>query len=516
MTKEIVRWLNSFSIRISSNYLRLRLESHPDYPSLLSVQDTLEELGIECYACSGTIQQLSLESKPFLAHLNTNGGQIIYCNSLEDAQKRVKNFDTHWSGNVMLIEKQGQIQNTVHDNFRNKEWRYKLFLWVAIALIAAILLILPILNHDYLLLLLTLSCMTGLYISWLIVQKEFGVANDLSERLCSMIKQSHCEAVLNTRGAKILNWLTWSDIGIVFYSASLLILLVSQLLHQPITIFATISVIALLFPFYSVYYQWKVVKQWCTLCLGILIVLVFNSLVLTFLFTWEDSYAVLRASFLKETFTITIAGIIAFSVWQLIKSSYHKNLMTLNNEIKVLRLKRNPHIFNSLMEKQEAKNANLPETNEAIVYGNSSAPTKLVIACSPFCGPCVKAHQAIDSLYEKFPHIIQVAYRFALESNSDNNRKTLIAKEIIKAAKQNPFDAMRDWFKLQDLEQFQQLYGKTKDIDVSFDINTHLNWCTEAKIDSTPTVFLNGRSLPITYSWSEFIEILGYKLKNVA
>lgn len=41
------RWLSSMDIKISSALLKEAMQTHPDYPSLLSITDTLDELGID-------------------------------------------------------------------------------------------------------------------------------------------------------------------------------------------------------------------------------------------------------------------------------------------------------------------------------------------------------------------------------------------------------------------------------------------------------------------------------------
>ena len=54
MYREVMKWLSIQRIPVAESHLRLRLESHPDYPSLVAIQDTFEELSINTYACLGT------------------------------------------------------------------------------------------------------------------------------------------------------------------------------------------------------------------------------------------------------------------------------------------------------------------------------------------------------------------------------------------------------------------------------------------------------------------------------
>ena len=86
MYREVMKWLSIQRIPVAESHLRLRLESHPDYPSLVAIQDTFEELSINTYACLGTKEELKKENKPFLAHFNMNGGHILYFKDVATAE----------------------------------------------------------------------------------------------------------------------------------------------------------------------------------------------------------------------------------------------------------------------------------------------------------------------------------------------------------------------------------------------------------------------------------------------
>jgi uncharacterized membrane protein len=57
----------------------------------------------------------------------------------------------------------------------------------------------------------------GVYFSLLIAQKELGIQNSVSDKICSLAKHSRCESVLFSKGAKLFNWLTWGDVGMVYF-----------------------------------------------------------------------------------------------------------------------------------------------------------------------------------------------------------------------------------------------------------------------------------------------------------
>ncbi len=505
MVKEILARNN---IQLSSKFLKLRLESHPDYPALTAVQDTLEELGIDAFACTGTKEELKNQNSPFLAHLNIGDGEIRFFKNVTDAEKRIIDFDKLWSGHVMFINKPLNYGNPQHDKQYRKENRNHLFVVIAGLLFISSFFALPIYIGNLAVTFFIASNLIGLYFSWLIMQKEFGVSNSISDKICSMARHSHCEAVLHSKAARLFGWLTWGDVGMVYFTSSLLFLLLNLLTNRPITLYHYLSFSGLVFPFYSLYYQWQVAKQWCMLCIGVLIALFINAVIA---FTQVNGASVNSLWNSAALFILIATG--TLSVWQLVKDVYQQSLKALQNEIKATRLKRNPEIFNALLEKQTFNHSNLPVEGESIYFGNAGAFYQLTIASSPFCGPCSTAHHAIEKLYEKHPEHLAVAIRFSLHSNDVTENNVVAAKHIIKLARKKPLEVLRDWYQTLSVEKMTQLHQDNV-IDSNSIIEQHIAWTKDAQITATPTLFVNGRMLPEIYSLTDFIGLVEHQLKQ--
>lgn len=446
MYKEVMKWLRLQHMPVAESHLRLRLESHPDYPSLIAVQDTLEELSIKSYACEGTKEELKKEGKPFLAHFNMGEGHVLIFRDVATAEKKIKDFDKNWSGNVMFAEPAKGYGNPEHDKLYKKEKQNRWFGTTAILLFTSATLGFSIATGSVPIILLTISNFIGLYFSGLIAQKEFGISNSVSDKICSMAKHSRCESVLFSNGAKLFNWLTWGDVGITYFTASLIYIPYTLITgnFNGLQSYYLISLTGLIFPLYSLYYQWKVVKQWCMLCIAVLTVLGVNAIISTtqFIGVSASPFSTPWRRAGVEVLYLAIIISLILCTWQLLKSLYQKSLASLTNEIRATRLKRNPEIFNALLQQETDNPINLPEIDEAIRFGNSTAPYQIVIACNPYCGPCAKAHQAIEHLYEKYPEQFSVAVRFALHKNDDSDNRVVTVKEILKVAKSKPLQSV--------------------------------------------------------------------------
>jgi hypothetical protein len=104
MEQVLFDYLKLLNIPISKNYFRKQVASHPEYPSILSVADTLERLGIE--HAVARIQQEDLENLlfPFVLHLNRGQGQLLLIRNQRELEKYRSDIED-WDGVVLVVEK---------------------------------------------------------------------------------------------------------------------------------------------------------------------------------------------------------------------------------------------------------------------------------------------------------------------------------------------------------------------------------------------------------------------------
>src|ERR1700712_947872 len=105
LSQTVWQWMKSLDIAISKTLLRQCLEQHPDYPSALSITDTLEDLGIENITLQIEKENLSKVPLPFLAHVNSNGGDFELINNPVFLTDDSNDFYKTWSGIIIAAEK---------------------------------------------------------------------------------------------------------------------------------------------------------------------------------------------------------------------------------------------------------------------------------------------------------------------------------------------------------------------------------------------------------------------------
>lgn len=103
MEKIVSKFLQSQKIPISRSHVEKTIASHPDYPSLLSIADALERLGIKYYAWRTTREELNDIEFPYLLPISAGGGNILLIQKQGDLIKNEEKLN-YWEGTILQTE----------------------------------------------------------------------------------------------------------------------------------------------------------------------------------------------------------------------------------------------------------------------------------------------------------------------------------------------------------------------------------------------------------------------------
>ncbi len=498
----VYNWLKQSGIRVSRRYLDQQLQSHPDYPSLASITDTLDDLGVDNMSLVVDKEKMDELSAPFLAHSPVNGGSFIVINDMLRQIKQNKNFERDWDGIVVLAEKPDNWKHEENETTLAKEKKVKgyTFFGIAAIVISAILSLSEILNFQTAGLLLTV--LAGIAITVLIVREELGISNEITEHLCrSAGMETDCNAVISSKGTKLAGWFSWSDAGIIYFASFLLLLVVSP----DIPLFSLFSASAIPFVFFSIYYQWQVVKKWCILCLLTVAILIIQFfLLLPFLFQFNSNM------FFSSAFTV--AGFIFLTIattWLLaVKPVLQKNKELGAKNFSILRFKNNPDVFNALLMQQ--RKIDTASFEDDLQIGNSGAAIQIIVACNPYCGPCAKTHKDLHELIEK--NDMGLTVRFSVKADKKGDGKTEIVEYLLQLLIDKSVaykkQVLSDWYITMNMEKFKQQYLLDDKRDMIVLLRQQEQWTEKAKITATPTIFINGYELPKQYRAADLKRII--------
>jgi len=280
--------LSLLKTNVSLTTLKDTLPTHPDYPSLLSISESLARWKVKSAGLKVNPDKLESLPTPFIAYLRgqrfvtvTNVGEDTITFLDMDNQEQTyskEDFLNRWKEVVLLAEATEESGETNYKIIRRKETWHTLriplaFLglfclgWVQIGSMI-------VQQSSYLLYYISVMLLqfAGMILTGLLLWYEYDKQNTLLQKVCSMGKKTNCQSVLSSKAAKVIGNITWSDIGFVYFTGGYLYLLITGTDFLP---FITIlNLVALPYIIFSVYYQARVARQWCTFCLSVQAVLV--------------------------------------------------------------------------------------------------------------------------------------------------------------------------------------------------------------------------------------------------
>jgi protein-disulfide isomerase/uncharacterized membrane protein len=502
----VYNWLKEMKIPVSKTYIKQQLLSHPDYPSLLSITDTLTELRIENTAVQIQKDQLHNVDTPFLAHLNGNGGEFVGIRNVDNIEKQFPGFYDRWGGIIIAAEKPLHWIHKESRDWLNKDSKTNTRSLFTLFVIAFFVSLSVVISFDWVKTSLQLIAAAGIFVSWMIVSKDLGIENKIADQVCG--KEADCDAVIQSSVAKLPFNIGWSDAGMIYFPFLLLTLLVASFTNMPTSIYpllAVLSVIAIPISIVSIYYQWKVIKKWCRLCLGTVALLWLQFGILMPQTIKLLKYGIDKTTVI-EVVQISFILFLATAAWLWLKPVIKANKKLESENFTAKRFKANPDIFNALLEKQ--RKLNISTEGLGITIGNLAASNTIIKVCNPYCGPCAEAHAVIDKLLEGNDNLKVNILFTAIDDEKDSKAKPV--KHMLALYEKNDAQLMQkaldDWY-LADKKDYDAFAGKyvlNGEIEKQGEkLKAMKQWCEEAKIEYTPTFFINGYQLPRQYAIEE-------------
>ncbi|NSL85520.1 thioredoxin domain-containing protein [Chitinophaga sp. Mgbs1] len=515
------RFADLLKVPVTQTALAVSLEDHPDYPSLLSMSDVLLSFGISNIALTVTMNKLAELPLPFIAQIKdreTGKDSLAIIREVKRdsvswytaenprwEEVPLTAFAAQWpSGTVLIADAEDAAGEKDYRQHRRTEQRLQLAKtagYMALPVAALVTAATTVLRGGaagWWPAALLLLMLTGALLTVLLLWYELDQYNPVLQKICSSGKKVNCGAVLHSKASKIAG-ISWSNIGFTWFAGGLLLLLFTGVTSPPALLLTGVfSVVSIPYIFFSVYYQWRIARQWCVLCMGVQSVLLLQFLV-TLAGGWLqpvhfDAGILLIAA---------IAYLLPFAVVSILVPALRQAKDGRRSRHELQRLKHNTQIFEALMGRQKA--VTTTTDGIGIVLGNPAAKHRLVKVCNPYCGPCADAHKPIEELLENNPDVqLQIIFT---ATNQTDDRRALPARHLLAIAEKNDEaltrQALDDWYTAaeKDYASFAAKYpmnGELKQQDEK--ITAMMQWCEALKISFTPTIFVDGYQLPGIYS----------------
>lgn len=510
MEKVILDYLQHLNISVSNTYFRKSVASHPEYPSILSVSDTLERIDIKHAVAKVQEEDLENIPFPFVLHLRRGQGQLLLIRSQQDLREHESDIED-WDGVILLIEESDVALDEEHQEYISREKTAKagfVILGVS-ALLFFILMLSQNFSWHYLLLLTT--ALGGTILGVLLTAKDVGIRYEAVEAFCNSGKKTNCDRVLTSDEASLFGRFKLSDVVLSYFIFQLIItglwLPVENEVSAILSVMFVFTMLSIPAVGYSLYIQGVKLKSWCRLCLLVGAVFLAQATLFGWMYTANifvlgeiGIWAVSQIMFL-----LAAIGSLEF----LLKSKVEEGSEAASSEITANRIKYAPEVFLPLLTQEERIDTALFE--KELIIGKPAAPIQIVMAASLSCGPCKDGFEKLSELIKAFPDQIYAVVRFRVNKTNEGQNtgaaETILSYWLANIHGEN--DAapkaqrlIMDWYERIDSQQFLEKYPvKQNGFDGELD---HLeeqlsSWFEEVNITGTPTYFINGFQLPRPY-----------------
>lgn len=514
MEQVIVNYLKHLDIPISEAYCKKAILSHPDYPSLLSVSDILEQLGVPCQIGKIEEEHLSKIEFPFLIHVETVKDGLVLVKDQEDLSKGYVDL-TEWKGIILKAESVKKLKDSEHNKEYSKEGiARKTALVLAISMFV-VFLIPTLVSFSLINLILLSTSILGASIGYILIAKDLGITYKPVESFCNTSTRVNCDKVLQSEGAQIFSFFSLSEAVISYFAFQLIITgLLIPMLSNPISyLWVLLAASALSIPviFYSIYYQAAKAKTWCRLCMLVNGVLAIQTVVLGGLYM-DGNFSITGIEVTPFVFSFFLfSAIVAFVL--LIKDKYESMSEAVNAEIAALRVKNAPEVFSYLLFQRNKVDYS---TNEySMVIGNHNAPINLLMVANLNCHPCKTGLKQVLKLVDQYSEQVNVSFKFLMSGNKvhDIPASSFLINywsQFISGTQDESNKTrklIKDWYEYMSSEEYESIYTVSLDENDSA-VVSHYQWIAKHKIVKTPTFFVNGYELPSQYRISDLSSLL--------
>lgn len=502
----LASYLDLLHVKHTKHFTNKYFEEHPNRYNLFGLSSMLATYGIESNALrvekeADTLLEIGA---PFIAYIENdfalvyqiNPDKIKYYWRKKKIILPMEEFLLIWSGVILLAETD---QNSIEPDYLSHRQTERIERGKNIIMVLTIFCILGIASLPHSILAQTgfifslLINITGEYVCYLLLLKQLHIYSDSANHICSLFsKKGDCNHVLETNAAKFMGIFSWSEIGLGYFTTNIFILLLLPCLYPYLAI---INLLVLPYTVWSIWYQCKVVKQWCILCMIVQVILwllFFNNCLFN-LFTP-------LSHFYQDMFlTVCLYIIPVFLLNRIVPLFVHKSKLTTITQ-QLNSLKSDDEIFNILQKRQPYYPI---DRNLGILWGNTEAKNIITVITNPHCIPCATLHKQLEKLLKDTDNkyciqYILVSFNIELEQSS----RLLIAM-YQKLNKQDFLIFLNSWYtigKYKPREFYLKYPFNDKEEKLQKEQLAQKEWLNKLPIRKTPTILFNGNMLTDKYN----------------
>ncbi|MBR2606352.1 MAG: thioredoxin domain-containing protein [Bacteroidaceae bacterium] len=507
MKSIFLRFLDELEVQYTTQYATSTHDEHPYKNTIYGLSSMLDKYNISnvSYTLNDKEELLKLQA-PFIAQVTeeivivkaVSNEKVKYDWRGKELDVTFEKFKDIWSGVVLLAHpSEKSIEPEYSTNKRTilfSRCKIAIIIFCAILSVVAALIGNNIYKDIYKLLF-VITEIVGVFTTVLLLTKQLKVENPLADKICNLLKSGDCNDVLATKAAKFFGIANWSEIGFTFFFVNTLMAII---LPETIFYISVITLLALPYTLWSVWYQKFKAHRWCVLCLivqGLLWITTLVSLL-------GGVYNSPSCNIPNLISLLSLYGVTLFSLNMLLPKFIKADELSFwKNNFNSLKARDN--VFKLLLEEQ--KKFIIDDSASTLIFGNPDAPMQVTIFGNPYCNPCAELHKKLH-MFEGYE--IGIRYIFTSFRPEYNNINKYLIAVYQQLGEEKATDIYNKWYdggKAEKEKFFENYNLDIENENVLVEFKNHQQWIKNSRLSSTPTIIVNGHLLPSEYKIEDLI-----------
>ncbi len=308
-----------------------------------------------------------------------------------------------------------------------------------------------------------------------------------------------CHAVVNSAGGKLLGIYSLGVVGMTYFVSYLLVVLLFPALYAWLL---PCSVLAVLFPCWSIYYQAFVVKSWCKNCLWVQFCLFLTATACVVGSLFVQSNRISLWSFPPVVLGMCV-GISVFYWCDWVVALFKGQTQKEKNSNMGLFLK-NPTIRKEILD--NAKQVETQDSGSIVWQQNEEFEQEVTLVLGVYCKYCRALFLQLNKLRVE-GKLNSTRIQFVLmQEYGGNGVIGAIVAETLDKGNSEIWEALNRWYHSGNTKKYEKNYQNTPNTtQVNERLNEQSEWLDKNNIHSTPYLIYNGKHLEGGINLIEFL-----------
>lgn len=510
--KTIIEYfLDCLEIPYTGLFAKKLYYEHPHRYNMYGLKKMLDLYGVKTLGVRIESKDLSILNYPCILHtysdfvigMDCEVDKITYLLNGKTTTVSHEVFMKTWTGNALVVEETTEAEEPEYKKHHVEEMLEMVKTYcipIMLAFSSLIGIAKQIRTMDLFPIIGILLSAIGVFVCALLMQKQLLGESHYGDRVCSLFRHADCNSILDGPKAKIFG-ISWSEVGMGYFTANILLI---TLYRESVGTVSIINWIAMFYGVWSIYYQWRIAKSWCVLCvISQIVIWLIGIIAIISCISAPLTFDVISSLLSCMTFGICIMAVHHYSI------AYASEKGRIRAVQKYRALKSNSKVANALIENGVYYETSLEDSS--ILFGNKEAKMRVTILSNPHCNPCARMHKHVEKLLRLSGGEICVQYILSsFNENLENSSRYLIFC-YFEYEQDEALSKFADWY-LKDKFNYEKIiscndtYIHTEKIEE--EMEKHRTWRTRTSLMETPTILVNGHKLPDEYEIEDLTMIV--------